>query len=334
MPTVQRHEDVESWFFGVARKHLTRGPRRGIHVSDLLTPRKAYWARVQPKPPTNREVIFFLAGRGHEEVFVALAGLSGYHKSRGEWLGPPDSPYKAGDGIRYEIDVLTRQDGTGQEIPIEIKTNRRPTIPGPEKVLEEYSIAVDQLGMYTAVRNESNPDILTSYLIEIHLMARNLALKEGAKGGEEPDEQATGQEADPYAWLRESKPEMVVYQIDWTAEELEAIRKKMADTRGLLELSLERKDHRVLPACPKWMCGKEHIRESDPYCPTCGRVYENRRMRKCEDCKDGKARVDLKRNTETLFVPTCRWWPECRPTENWPQYIDNYFRPRAGDVDG
>lgn len=325
MPRVQRHEDVESWFFGVARKYLTRTPRKGIHVSDLLTPRKAYWARVQPKPPTNREVIFFLAGRGHEEAFVALAGLSGYHKSRGEWLGPPDAPYVPGDGIRYEIDLLTRQDGAGQEIPIEIKTNRRPTIPEPEKVLEEYSIAVDQLGMYTAVRNELNPGLLASYLIEIHLMARNIALKEGAKEGEESDEVATGQEVDPYSWLRESKPDMVVYQIDWTAEELQAIRKRMSDTRTLLESAFDSKDHTILPECPSWMCGKEHVRTSDPRCTACDKSYENRRLRKCPTC-----RADLVRDSETLFVPTCRWWRECLP-QQWAHHHRDYFRPRKDD---
>lgn len=313
MPQIQRHDEVEQWILNESKKYLTRKPRTGVHVSDLLTPRKAYWAQAEPKAPTDRETLYFLAGRGHEEAIVALTGLGRYHKERGEWGGTEDEPYKKGDGIKYEVDVLAPA-GINQWIPVELKTNRRPKVPTPEEVLEEYSYAVEQLGNYTAILDRGN----IGYLIELHLMARNLALTD------------TGEETDPYAWLRQSRPEIVCYQIDWTAEELDEIRHVMQEKKRLLLLAYDLKDHTILPECPNWMCGRVHVKESDPKCPSCGRTYENRRMRKCEDCTAQGKRVDLVRDSEEVFVPSCRWWASCRPSQ-WQQYLDNYWKPGQGE---
>jgi hypothetical protein len=306
MPFAQRHVGVERWFYDAARAHLSRPRRRGIHVSDLLAPRKAYWARVVPRPPTDAEVGYFLAGRAHEEAFAVLAGLGAHRKARGEWLGDGDV-YAPGDGIAYELDVLVQ--GSAQDVPIEIKTNRRPQVLSPTDALREYALAVRQLGMYCAFRG-----LTTGYLVEVHLLARG------------PAQEA---DADGELWPKQSRPEIVVYQITWTPEELAAIRRDAMAAKAFLDRALDARTPQALPECPAWMCGREHVRKGAPVCPSCGGVFpmavgpSGRRVPKkiCPSCRKAGNRVELERSSEVVFVPTCRWWDVCQPAGNWPRYV-------------
>ena len=36
--------------------------REGLHLTDLLYPRQAFWKRTKPKPVTMAEMLFFIAG--------------------------------------------------------------------------------------------------------------------------------------------------------------------------------------------------------------------------------------------------------------------------------
>ncbi len=45
-----------------------------LHVSDLLNPRWAYFQRVMPRPITDDELGYFIAGRGHEDALWRLHG--------------------------------------------------------------------------------------------------------------------------------------------------------------------------------------------------------------------------------------------------------------------
>ena len=49
-------------------------PRQGVHLSDLLYPKKAYWEKTLPKQITNKEVQYFVIGIGHEEAMHRLSG--------------------------------------------------------------------------------------------------------------------------------------------------------------------------------------------------------------------------------------------------------------------
>lgn len=325
MPTVQRHPELEGWFYHTARSYLAGRPRTGIHVSDLVTPRKAFWRRVLPKDPSDREVLYFMAGRAHEEVFVALARLGHHRKVRGEWLGMPDDPYAEGDGVRYEIDVVVPASGGDEEIPTEFKTNRLATVVPPEQVVERYGNYLEQLGRYAAIRNKK-----VTYLAVLHLMARGLALKEEAREGEEGSEQKSPEAEDPYGWLRESKPVFPVYQIEWTDEELEAIRRQMADGRRLLEAAVESEDHTILPECPNWMCGNEQRRTSKPSCPVCGGTFDNARLKLCPTCKETGKRSELTKVEEIVFVPSCKWFGNCLPPQ-WKRHHWGYYRGPAED---
>lgn len=337
MPQIQRHPGIEAWVLDAARAHLTRRPRTGIHVSDLTTPRKAYWSRILPKELSNRDVLYFIAGRGHEDVLVALAGLKQYHKVRGEWLGTPDDPYAEGDGVRYEIDVVTpTQDG--DETPIEFKTNRRATVIDASQVEEQYGHYLAQLGRYCSIVNR-----LTSYLLVLHLMARNLSLVDEAQDGEEVDDTVAPNEVSPFAWIKRSEPVLVTYQVDWTPQELETIRQEMAVGRRLLEAAIEAQDHTSLPECPPWMCGREVSRAADPVCSQCGTVYKVGEakddgtkqgvLKLCKICKGSdKKRVALTRDVTTVFVPSCPYWSFCLPSQ-WKQHHSDYFRPVRAEED-
>lgn len=310
MPIVQQRNDVTDWILSEAKKYLARKPRTGIHVSDLLLPRKAYWGRVMPRTISDAEALYFMAGRAHEETVVALAGLGRYRKSRGEWSGTVEDRYQSGDGIKYEVDVVVP---TGNEwTPIEFKTNRRPTIIAPEAVEEQYSYYLRQLGSYVAITGSNH-----GYLAVLHLMARNLSL-EGA--------------AEEHEWLKQSKPMLLVYQIDWADDELDAIKAEMQEGRRLLELAWAIQDHTILKECEAWMCGKVQTKASDPVCPNCGRVYvvgeekpdgsKRGVLKYCEDCKVSGKRVELTRDVQQVFVPSCPFWSVCLPSQ-WEQFHTN-----------
>jgi hypothetical protein len=104
--------------------------REGLHLTDLLSPRQAYWKRKHPLPPTDDEIMYFLTGRGHEGEFLKAVGYR--HAPTKEWKG-----------IKYSIDYFI-------EKITELKTRRR----GMAAVGEEadvYSHYLKQLRSYAAV---------------------------------------------------------------------------------------------------------------------------------------------------------------------------------------
>ncbi len=72
---VTRNPDKERIIIDALRESFDE-PREGIHLSDLLSVRKSYLSRVMPMPLTHSEILYFLAGRGHEEVFARLVGVN------------------------------------------------------------------------------------------------------------------------------------------------------------------------------------------------------------------------------------------------------------------
>jgi hypothetical protein len=80
--------------------------RVGIHVSDLtLCMRQSLFRKLDPKPPTTKQVGYFLDGARRHEALQTLYG-EGVVEKKGEF-----------EGVRYSIDIY---DG----LPIEFKTTR------------------------------------------------------------------------------------------------------------------------------------------------------------------------------------------------------------------
>ena len=74
--SIKRDKKGEARLVEKARAWVTKDGRTpGIHASELLDPRKAYWSRVDPKELSNRLVNTFLVGRVlHAFVINAVDG--------------------------------------------------------------------------------------------------------------------------------------------------------------------------------------------------------------------------------------------------------------------
>lgn len=111
-----------------------------IHVSDLVTPRKAYWSRVKPKRTTYREAMYFLSGEVIHEGFQRI--LAGEAEKKIQDLGVKGSRDLVWMGHR-----------------IEIKSSRKWTIPD----LPDDS-HIDQELSYLALENVKEGNILGFYI--------------------------------------------------------------------------------------------------------------------------------------------------------------------------
>lgn len=120
----------------LAEEDLKRAP--GIHASDLLDPRLAYWRRMSPVELTERQIWFFLIGRILHHFVLTIADPSTAE-------GATDGGTKVVHGIAYSPDH--NLDGS----PVELKTNRSMHEPGPDKLVEQYHNYLEQLLTYMAL---------------------------------------------------------------------------------------------------------------------------------------------------------------------------------------
>jgi hypothetical protein len=118
-----------------------------LHLSDLLNPRKAFWQRTMPLPLTTAEVLYFLAGRGHEDAFGRIAGMEPAEQR--VWYGISYRP----DFLMYKL------------VPGEFKT-RRSNLAEPGEELVEYENYLEQLGGYCAVEDSQYGLLFVVSLLE------------------------------------------------------------------------------------------------------------------------------------------------------------------------
>lgn len=121
--------------------------RDGIHLTDLLYPRQAYWRKALPKPLTMADMLYFIAGRGVEDEFLRSALLY-------------KSPPKQWKGIWYSIDTHI------DTAPMEIKSRRR-YLAEEGKELEVYDGYLEQLRCYCSMEGSD-----VGYLAVISLMEK------------------------------------------------------------------------------------------------------------------------------------------------------------------
>ena len=104
---ITRMENEEKKIYDKCRKLLTRssGKRKtGLHVSDLLSPRQAYFKTVLGERMSDKQMLYFITGRGHHSILEALQ--DGFKEHTVEKYG------------------VTGTLDTFNGIPIEIKTTR------------------------------------------------------------------------------------------------------------------------------------------------------------------------------------------------------------------
>jgi len=136
------------------KEGLARAPRSvdKWHVSDLLYPRKAYFGRIDPQPMTDRQALYFLAGRAHHGILEYCLGPK---KEKED--GRADSGEFQRHGIYYSPDLR-------MPYPWEIKSTRSQYEPKKGQEAERYKDYLRQLHMYQAFDEQDNGGLLLFYL--------------------------------------------------------------------------------------------------------------------------------------------------------------------------
>jgi hypothetical protein len=150
---VQRNKSSERMLLDKARDYVTQDERTpGIHASDLLDERQAFWKHVDPQPLTDRLTVTFLVGRVlHAFVLGAVddrrsddIGYTGDASLVSSQLGLSYSPDKVMDGIVREV-----------------KTSRSFYEPKDVKDLDIY---IEQLLIYMAATQTTTSQLWVLYL--------------------------------------------------------------------------------------------------------------------------------------------------------------------------
>lgn len=273
------------------RASFAREERTGVHLSDLMKPRKSFWGRRLPIPPTDTECLYFLAGRGHEEVFARLCGVQ---VGATEVKHVPIPGLVAGEQ-RFKHVISYRPDFRWDELPMEFKTRRKNLAkPGEEAlVYDEY---IEQHRGYCAL------DGVPGGFLAV------LSLLEGSNG-------------DP---LTPTRPELAVYEIVYQAEELAVTEARLIELRDAFIASLEQGDHATLPLCPAWACGKNRKHVLEPaYCVECKREYAEPWASKHTNTKVGAGHTVRPEKVAWSYEPRCKFYVFCRP-----QLVDATRGPR------
>lgn len=264
---LERREDLESFLLDAMRSSFdveARTRETPLHLSDLVTPRYAFWQRTKPKPLTDDEIGYFVSGRSMED---ATWRLHGYEKGgeRHEW------------GITFRPDWYT-------SIPVEFKTRRAWLPKDDTQALDRFSHYIEQAGGYAAMTEQPAAWLWVFSLAE-----------------PQPD--------------RSTKPAFRCYLLEWTADELAAIRADLFSRRDLLTKALATGEHTSLPLCAAWKCGKaSKVMTQKPHCLTCKRDFEGEwGAQRHTDSKTGKGHTMRMAEYTTTYAPRCKWYAECAP---------------------
>lgn len=136
--TIERDDRAEVELFLAVKTWLERDQRlEGIHASDLLDPRQAYWSFVEPKEMTERQVWLYAIGKVlHMLVIAAMKG-----------------GLASDEGTRSELGILFSPDILREDRPIELKTHRGIREPAPNRIQEEFQHYLEQLSIYLVLTN-------------------------------------------------------------------------------------------------------------------------------------------------------------------------------------
>ena len=107
----------------------------GIHASDLLDPRLAYWRKLKPKILTERQVFLFTIGKVLHSLILAT-------ETHEVDISISDSGTQEALGILFSPDMIVDQH------PVELKTNRSLYAPEQEKLIEDFHMYLEQLIIY------------------------------------------------------------------------------------------------------------------------------------------------------------------------------------------
>jgi len=257
---ITRRPDIEQFILDEICQYFVKlnEERTGIHISDLLCLRQAYFQRVKPLPPTNKQVQYFLIGRGHEESLHATSGSA--HGEEQEW-----------EGIIFTPDFY-------HNFPDESKT-RRGYLAKPGEETEKYDHYINQLRAYCAVTDKT-----MGWLRVWSLM-------------EKQDDFTTA-------------PEFAAYELEFTPGELAVERDSLRERREILLEGLRQQNHKLLPQCPEWMCGKVHRNTVvKAFCLDCKKEFTFPERHKKSKPHHSIAPAEYTYD----YVKNCKWFDDCQP---------------------
>ena len=117
----------------LAKDDATR--QAGIHASDLLDLRQAYFRWLDPKPLSERQVYFFIIGKTLHNIVL------------------DETPGASDAGTLEELGILFSPDKREEGFPIELKSSRAQYEPKPGKMLTEFHQYFEQLTTYMVLMN-------------------------------------------------------------------------------------------------------------------------------------------------------------------------------------
>jgi len=268
--------------------------RTGTHLSDLIKIRQAAWKRFIPLPPTDIDALYFLAGRGHEEVFARLCGVQVGATTVKHVAVPEFVPGEQ----RFHNGVSYRPDFRWYRLPTEFKT-RRSNLAKEGEEATVYDGYLDQLKGYVAYDYAASGEVDAGHLIVLSLLeGKSLA--------------------NP---LKPSAPELAVYDVQFARQELVEMLQLLTDRRVQFERANGAGEDRVaeiqkLPLCAAWMCGKNHKTVlKAAHCVECDKDLYEPWASKHSSTKTGRGHTVTPEEVRWDYVPRCAHYSLCRPQD-------------------
>lgn len=142
---LKHNVELEQKIADLVVKNWENRIRTDIALTDLLTPRKAYFQRKFPTAPSLKEVLYFLSGKAIE-------------KGLGDLIGYDHPEARENEGIWYNPDFRIPE-------PTELKS-RRAHLPKAGFELEKLQNYVDQLFGYCALDDADKGNLIVFALAE------------------------------------------------------------------------------------------------------------------------------------------------------------------------
>ena len=142
---IVRDSSIEDFLLEEMQNSLGDNVRDGIHISDLLSPKQAYWRKVKPLKALKHEIMYWLSGHAHESMFLHVSDLK--HGEPKQW-----------NDIWYTPDVF-------YNFPVELKTSRRGFVVKEGKEAESYEHYLKQLRYYCAAEDIPQGWLIVWYLV-------------------------------------------------------------------------------------------------------------------------------------------------------------------------
>jgi len=214
---VTRSKEMEAWALKKIKEHLQARPRsdKGWHVSDLLYARKTFWRKIDPRPMTDEEALYFVAGHGHHNILEAC-------------LGKRDAKERSDAGEFQKYGIFFSPDMRMKNFTLEIKTSRARKIAADvREPIDVYDGYLKQENSYQALMKQDRGALLVLFLN---------AVKDEVKE----------------SW--KTRPQLRCYKILMDAKERKKHLTWLFSTAKSLTEAVKKKTCSKLPLCPIWLC--------------------------------------------------------------------------------